>query len=171
MAELLDSSIHEHRFVALVVLVERHRRGTREERPALTRFYLERRAGVDHWDLVDVSAPTLLGEHLVDHDREVLGTLAGSQRLWDRRTRIALMATWPLIRRREFGPTFELAERLLDHPSHLVHKAGGWMLREIGKRDEAALVAWLSAHAPRMPRVMLRYATERLARDRAELMA
>lgn len=170
VALLLASPVHEHRFVALVILVERYRRAGREEATALSAFYLRHRAGVDNWDLVDVSAPTLLGGELVDGPREVLDTLAGSIDLWDRR--IAVVATSALIRRGEFGPTLSLCERLLDDPHHLMHKACGWMLREVGKRDEAVLVGWLDRHRARMPRTMLRYAIERLdPATRARLMA
>lgn len=170
VALLLTSPVHEHRFVALVILVERYRRSGREEAAALSAFYLHHRAGVDNWDLVDVSAPTLLGGELVEGSREVLDTLAGSIDLWDRR--IAVVATSALIRRGEFGPTLALCERLLDDPHHLMHKACGWMLREVGKRDEAVLIAWLERHRARMPRTMLRYAIERLdPATRARLMA
>ena len=170
VALLLASPVHEHRFVALVILVERYRRAGREEAAALSAFYLHHRAGVDNWDLVDVSAPTLLGGELVEGPRDLLDTLAGSIDLWDRR--IAVVATSALIRRGEFAPTLALCERLLDDPHHLMHKACGWMLREVGKRDEAVLVGWLERHRARMPRTMLRYAIERLdPATRARLMA
>ena len=171
VAALLASPVHEHRFTALVVLVGRHRRSRDPaERTELSRFFLEHRAGVDNWDLVDVSAPDLLGGELVDGDRAILDELAGSASLWDRR--IAVVATWALIRRGELGPTLALAERLLDDPHHLIHKAVGWMLREVGKRDEAVLVGVVEAQRSRMPRTMLRYAIERLSPEqRARLMA
>jgi 3-methyladenine DNA glycosylase AlkD len=157
LAELLASPVHEHRFVALVVLVWRAQRTkTARERAAIARFYLDHRAGVNHWDLVDVSAAHLLG----DCELEKLEELAASERVWDRR--MAIVATHALIRRGDNGPTFLLAERLLDDSHHLIHKAAGWMLREAGKRDEPALVAWLERFAARMPRTMLRYAVERL---------
>ncbi len=170
VALLLESPVHEHRFVPVVILVERYRRADRDEAAALSRFYLAHRAGVDNWDLVDVSAPDLVGGELVAGDRSTLETLAGGIDVWDRR--IAMVATLALIRRGELGPTFALAERFLSDPHHLMHKATGWMLREAGKRDEAALVAWLERHRHAMPRTMLRYAIERLApEERARLMA
>jgi 3-methyladenine DNA glycosylase AlkD len=170
VALLLSSPVHEHRLTALVVLVERYRRADPVLRAELSRFYLDHRAGVDNWDLVDASAPDLLGGELVDGDRAVLGELAGSERVWDRR--IAVVATHALIRRSELGETFALAQRLMDDPHDLIHKALGWMLREAGKRDEAALVAFVEAHRARMPRTMLRYAIERLTPEqRAALMA
>jgi 3-methyladenine DNA glycosylase AlkD len=164
VALLLVSQVHEHRFTALVVLVERYRRAAPALRPELSRFYLDHRAGVDNWDLVDISAPDLLGGELIDGDRAILGELAASASLWDRR--IAVVSTLALIRRGELGETFALAERLMDDPHHLIHKAVGWMLREAGKRDEAALVAFLEAHRAGMPRTTLRYAIERLAPER-----
>jgi len=170
LAELLASRVHEHRFVALVVLVDRFDRATPVEQAALARWYFEHREGVNHWDLVDLSAPRILGPRLVAGKRDVVAGLAASERVWDRR--IAVLATGALIREGELEPTFALAERLLEDPHHLVHKAVGWMLREAGKRDEAALVRWLRAHAAVMPRVTLRYAIERLAPAlRQELLA
>lgn len=170
VAVLLESPAHEHRFVALAILVDRYRRADREEAAALSRFYLDHRAGVDNWDLVDVSAPDLVGGELVAGDRSMLEPLAEGIDVWDRR--IAMLATGALVRRGELGPTLALAERFLDDPHHLIHKATGWMLREVGKRDEAALVAWLERHRRAMPRTMLRYAVERLApQERARLMA
>ena len=170
VAALLASPVHERRFTGLVVLVERYRRADPAARVELSRFYLDHRNAVDNWDLVDASARDLLGGELIDGDRAVLAELAGSQRLWDRR--IAVVATHALILRGELGETFALAERLMDDPHHLIHKALGWMLREAGKQDEAALVAFLEAHRARMPRTMLRYAIERLTPEqRAALMA
>lgn len=170
VVELLAGPVHEHRFTALVILVERYRRSRDPaERAELSRSYLEHRAGVDNWDLVDVSAPDLLGGEVIDADRAILDELAGSERMWDRR--IAVVATFALIRRGELEPTLALAERLLDDPHHLIHKAVGWMLREVGKRDEAVLVEFVDAHRARMPRTMLRYAIERLTPEqRAALM-
>jgi 3-methyladenine DNA glycosylase AlkD len=171
VAKLLASPVHEHRFTALVILVERYRRSREpSERAELSHFYLDHRAGLDNWDLVDVSAADLLGGELVDGDRAILDELAGSARVWDRR--IAVVATFALIRRGELRPTLALAERLLDDPHHLIHKAVGWMLREVGKRDEAVLVDFVEAHRARMPRTMLRYAIERLTLEqRSRLMA
>jgi 3-methyladenine DNA glycosylase AlkD len=170
VAILLESPVHEHRVAAVVILVERYRRAGRDEASELSRFYLGHRAGIDNWDLVDISAPDLVGGELVEGPRDVLDELAGSIDLWDRR--IAVIATHALIKRGEFGPTLTLCERLLDDPHHLMHKACGWMLREVGKRDEAVLVDWLERHRTRMPRTMLRYAIERLDPERrAALMA
>ena len=170
VAELLGSPVHEHRFVGLAILCDQHRRADAGRRTELTAFYLDHRAGVDNWDLVDASAREMLGVGLIDGDRSILGRLVASERLWDRR--IAIVATHALIKAGDPSETFALAERLLGDPHHLMWKATGWMLREAGKRDEAALVAWLEEHRAAMPRTMLRYAIERLdAATRGRLMA
>lgn len=171
VALLLGSPVHEHRLVGLVILVERRRRSGRAEAAALSRFYRDHRAGVDNWDLVDISAPDLLGGELAEGaSRDALAALAASERVWDRR--IAMVSTLALIRKGEFADTLALAEVFLADPHHLMHKACGWMLREVGKRDENLLVEWLERHRRRVPRTMLRYAIERLDPERrAALMA
>jgi 3-methyladenine DNA glycosylase AlkD len=171
VAALLASPVHEHRFVALAILCDQHRRGDAARRAELTRFYLDHRAAVDNWDLVDASARQLVGVGLVEGgDRSVLWELVESERLWDRR--IAIVSTHALIQAGDLSETFSISERLLDDPHHLMWKATGWMLREAGKRDEPALVAWLDDHRAAMPRTMLRYAIERLdPGTRARLMA
>jgi 3-methyladenine DNA glycosylase AlkD len=168
--ELLRSDVHEERLLALVVMVERHKRGDADERRAIYDAYLAHTAHVNNWDLVDASAPEIVGGELLDRPRDVLDRLAASPSVWERR--IALLATLRFIRAGELDDTYRLAERLLDDPHDLIHKAAGWMLREAGKRDEPRLVAFLDRHAPAMPRTMLRYALEKLDPDeRARLMA
>jgi 3-methyladenine DNA glycosylase AlkD len=115
---------------------------------------------VNNWDLVDLSAPNILGTWLLDHPREVLDVLARSPELWDRR--IAVLATFAFIRARQYADTLRLVEILLTDRQDLLHKACGWMLREVGKRDLAVLIGFLERHASRMPRTMLRYAIEKL---------
>jgi 3-methyladenine DNA glycosylase AlkD len=157
---LLAGELHEHRLAALVILRERFERGDRAERERIADLYLAGRVGVDNWDLVDASAPYLLADRVRRSPRRLLDPLARSDRVWDRR--IAVLATFSLIREGEFRQTIRLAERLLGDPEDLIHKAVGWMLREIGKRDEATLCDFLDRHAERMPRTMLRYSIERL---------
>lgn len=167
--ELLTSEVHEHRLTALLILVAQFRRAGRtrsrddETRRTLCRFYLGavRRGLVNNWDLVDASAPTLLGEYLVDRPRDVLFELAASDILWHRR--VAMIASSAFIARGDATTTLQLAERLLGDTESLIHKAVGWMLREVGKRiDRDLLVGFLDAHAARMPRTALSYATEHL---------
>jgi 3-methyladenine DNA glycosylase AlkD len=157
---LLRSRWHEERLLALFLLVARFRRGTADERAAIARAYLAHTRCVNNWDLVDASAGQILGAHLYPGQAAVLERLARSRSLWERR--IAIMATSRWIREREFGPTLRVARMLLDDPHNLIHKAVGWMLREVGKRDRWREEAFLRRHGRAMPRTMLRYAIERL---------
>ncbi|QJS08305.1 DNA alkylation repair protein [Streptomyces argyrophyllae] len=158
---LLRSRVHEERFAGLLVLAERVRTTSGAERRALVDFYLARTECVDNWDLVDGSAHVVLGPWLLEGDLRVLDELAASARLWDRR--IAVLATLALIRAGRFEPTLRLVLTLRQDPEALIHKALGWMLREIGRRDEPLMVAFLERHLHELPRVTVRYATERLA--------
>lgn len=158
---LLASPFHEARFVGVVLLVERYRKAQAAEREALAAFYLAHRDAINNWDLVDVSAPQILGAHLASKaDPRPLYDLASSSLLWDRR--IAMLASWAFMKSGDTRPTVRLARQLLGDKHDLMHKAVGWMLRELGKVDEHALLSFLDKHAPAMPRTMLRYATERL---------
>ncbi|RCG28862.1 DNA alkylation repair protein [Streptomyces diacarni] len=167
---LLRSRVHEERFAGLLVLAEQVRTARGGERRALVDFYLARTGCVDNWDLVDGSAYVVLGPWLLDGPGddsgdgfEVLDGLAGSAWLWDRR--IAVVATLALIRAGRFGPTLRLVHRLRRDPEPLIHKASGWMLREIGRRDEQVLVDFLERNVTGLPRITVRYAVERLAPD------
>ena len=164
LAGLLKSPWHEERVIALLILVRQYERGDDARRDAIYRFYLKNIKRVNNWDLVDLTAPNIVGAHLAVRDRGKLRTLARSRVLWERR--IAVIATQHFIRNGEFDDTLELAELLLDDPHDLMHKATGWMLREVGKQDVGTLERFLDAHATRMPRTMLRYAIERLPERR-----
>jgi 3-methyladenine DNA glycosylase AlkD len=167
---LLRSPIHEERLLALYLLVRRYERGDEAARGKIVRLYLRYRKYVNNWDLVDTSAPGILGAWLVSHDRSVLDELILSAQLWDRR--MAMVSTLTLIRTGEIEPTFQLAAQLLSDPHDLMHKAAGWMLREAGKKDVPALHRFLALHAPAMPRTMLRYAIERFPpQERAAYLA
>jgi 3-methyladenine DNA glycosylase AlkD len=159
LADVLASPWHEHRQAALFVLADRYRRAAPADREAIAAFYLDHLDAVNSWDLVDGSAPHILGAHLLDRDRAVLYELAASGHLW--RQRVAVLATFRFIQAGRFKDTLRLAELLRDHPHDLIHKAVGWMLREIGKRDLAVEERFLERHAARMPRTMLRYAIEK----------
>ncbi len=159
---LLYSKVHEERLIALLLLVHRFETGDEKGQREIFDFYLAHIARVNNWDLVDLSAAKIVGAYLYTRHRKVLYRLVRSQHLWERR--IAMVATYYFICRKESADTFRLAERLLEDREDLMHKAAGWMLREVGKRcSEAELKAWLNAHASRMPRTMLRYAIERLS--------
>ncbi len=169
---LLHSKWHEERMLALYIWVRRFERAKKDEalRRRIVRAYLANTRWINNWDLVDTSAPQILGTWLLTHDRKVLQRLASSKSLWDQR--IAVVSTQALIREGEFRETLELSRRFLNHPHDLIHKACGWMLREIGKRDLARLRQFLDRHAAKMPRTMLRYAIEKLgARERRSYLS
>lgn len=161
---LLASPWHEERLAALLLWVEAFRRGTRQEQQAIYRAYLRHTARINNWDLVDSSAEHIVGAWLYDRPRTPLYKLAASNSLWERR--IAIIATFHYIRRGEFADTLALAAQLLDDAHDLIHKAVGWMLREVGKRDRQLMEAFLQQHYGAMPRTMLRYAIEKLPERR-----
>ncbi|MEV4758590.1 DNA alkylation repair protein [Micromonospora sp. NPDC049559] len=157
--ELLTSGVHEERLTALFILVRKFAKGDEEERGRVYGTVLANTGSINNWDLVDSSAPYIVGPWLVDKDRSVLDRLAGSDLVWDRR--IAVMATFAFIKAGDFQCTFRLADRLLHDPHDLLHKAVGWMLREVGNRDRAAEEEFLAPRYRTMPRTMLRYAIEK----------
>jgi 3-methyladenine DNA glycosylase AlkD len=159
VARLLKSPWHEERLLALLILVHQYERGTPARRNAIYRLYLRSTPRINNWDLVDISAPRIVGAHLYGRARADLRRLARSPLLWDRR--IAILATGFYIQRGEFAETLAIARLLVDDPHDLIHKAVGWMLREVGKRDRTIEEAFLREHAAHMPRTMLRYAIER----------
>jgi len=159
LSTLVKSQFHEERLLALVVVVERARRANEKEHRALVRWYWKHMNRINNWDLVDVSAPQVLGPYFAHRSRAPLHTLARSRSVW--RRRIAVLTTQHLIRSGEHGETLALACLLLKDEHDLIHKAVGWMLREVGLRDSAALERFLDKHAAEMPRTMLRYAVER----------
>ena len=156
--KLLHSPYHEARLLAVILLGDAYERGTAAQRDAVFRLYLRNASRVNNWDLVDVSAPNVVGAHLATRPRTRLDKLARSRNLWERR--IAIVSTHHFIRNREYDDTLRIARILLRDTHDLIHKAVGWMLREVGKRDRAPLEAFLAEHAHEMPRTMLRYAIE-----------
>jgi 3-methyladenine DNA glycosylase AlkD len=162
--ELLRSEIHEHRLTALFILTEQFNKGDGEARQRIVDLYLGNTAHVNNWDLVDSSAHKILGAWLVDKPRSVLYDLAGSESLWERR--ISIISTFTFIDRGDLVDALALAEALVDDGHDLIHKASGWVLREVGKKDQSALEEFLLKHYETMPRTMLRYAIERLPEER-----
>lgn len=157
--DLLHSHFHEARLLALLFLLRFFATGDADERRNAYQAYLANTAWINNWDLVDLSAPPLVGAYLTDRARDPLYRLVRSPSLWERR--IAVVATLHFIRDGDFDDTLQLAELVLDDREDLMHKATGWMLREVGKRDQARLEAFLDWHGRDMPRTMLRYAIER----------
>ncbi len=158
--KLLASPFHEERLLALLLLVRAFSRGGDSEKKKLYSLYLRHARHINNWDLVDLSAPAIVGGYLAgSSDRTRLYALARSKDLWKRR--IAIMATFAFIRRNEYDDALRIAAVLLDDEQDLIHKAVGWMLREVGKRDLRAEERFLLLHYRRMPRTMLRYAIER----------
>ncbi len=156
---LLESGIHEDRALALFILVRQFEKGSEADRARIYRFYLDHTRRINNWDLVDLSAPQVVGGYLTNRSRRPLYRLVGSKSLWERR--IAILATFPFIRQGDFIDTLALADRLMSDREDLIHKAVGWMLREVGKRDGAVLETFLKPRSKKMPRTMLRYAIEK----------
>ncbi len=158
---LLSSHIHEYRFTALVILSMQYRSAGPQEREKIYAFYLKNHRYINNWDLVDVFAPQIVGQQLLHGSRDILFRFVRSKNLWERR--IAVLSTFMFIHHGDFSDSLRMAELLLSDPHDLMHKAVGWMLREIGKRDPEVERSFLNRHASRMPRTMLRYAIERFS--------
>jgi 3-methyladenine DNA glycosylase AlkD len=165
---LLTDPIHECRLTAIFIMVDQFTRSLKSKKTtppddarSWVDYLLSRTAHINNWDLVDSCAYQILGTYLLTiRDRVILNQLASSANLWEQR--LAVIATRALIKEGEFQPTLTLAKKLLRHPHDLIHKAVGWMLREVGEQDQASLKNFLDQHAHQMPRTMLRYAIEKL---------
>lgn len=159
--ELLQSTVHEHRLTALFILVAQYEQGGEDEKERIFNAYLAHTDHINNWDLVDLSAPKILGDYLLNkpHEREVLYHLARSKKLWERR--IAMLATYTFIKHKMFDDAEKIATILVDDTNDLIHKAVGWMLREMGKKDQKREEKFLTKHHTNMPRTMLRYAIEK----------
>ncbi len=159
LSVLLSSKIHEERLIALLILVNKYKKSSEAEKESIYKFYLKKKKGINNWDLVDLSAPKIIGEHLLKRNKKILLRFAGSKNIWERR--IAILSTYALIRKNEFETTMQIAYILLEDTHDLIHKAVGWMLREIGKKDLVTEEKFLKLYYKRMPRTMLRYAIEK----------
>ncbi len=164
--ELLNSEIHEKRVIALRILVEQYKKAKPEGKQKIFEFYLKNAKQINNWDLVDLSAPNIIGTHLLKQDRKILYQLANSENLWEKR--IAIISTFTFIRNNEFQDTIKVSEVLLNDKHDLIHKAVGWMLREIGKRNEPTLTNFLNKHYKNMPRTMLRYSIEKFSEEKRQ---
>lgn len=166
LKKLITDEIHECRLTAIVILTEQFRKAKDAKRKEIVDFYLEHTAGINNWDLVDLSAYKILGEWLTDKERNILYDLAKSENMW--KQRIAIIATKAFIQNNDFVDTIKLAKLFLSHKHDLMHKATGWMLREVGKKDEKMLTDFLELHHKTMPRTMLRYSIEKLNPEQRE---
>jgi 3-methyladenine DNA glycosylase AlkD len=168
IGRLLASRFHEHRFAALEILVAQYERAGEEEREQIVDFYLAHTSRINNWDLVDGSAPYIIGEHLRRRPRDLLDQLAVSDSLWERR--ISIVSTLALIENGEIKDTFRIARKLLADEHDLIHKAAGWALRECGRVSRPALVKFVAREYQRMPRTALRYAIEHFSKDERKRM-
>lgn len=164
IAKLLKNKIHEYRLTALFILVGKYNKADDKEKERLARFYLSHLKYVNNWDLVDSSAPYILGNYLQDKDKSILYKLARSENLWERR--VSIIATGAFIKEGQYQDTLKIAEILLKDEHDLIHKAVGWLLREVGKKSRAAEEKFLEKYASSMPRTMLRYAIEKFPKEK-----
>jgi 3-methyladenine DNA glycosylase AlkD len=167
VVNLLQSAIHDERAIALFILVQAFAKGDEAKKRQIYDLYLQQTEFINNWDLVDCSAAQIVGAFLLDKSRKPLYTLARSNRLWERR--IAIIATFHFIRQNEFAETLKIAGLLLTDKEDLIHKAVGWMLREVGKRNPGVEETFLIEHYEKMPRTMLRYAIEKFPEDRRQM--
>ncbi|GHT06960.1 DNA alkylation repair protein [Bacteroidia bacterium] len=168
---LIDSEYHEARLAGFLFLVKQFKKAQPEEQKEIYDFYLKNARKANNWDLVDVTCRDVIGLYLLDNEegRGVLYQLAESDNLWEQR--IAVVSTWTFIKHKQFDDTLAIAEKLLNHQHDLMHKAVGWMLREVGKKDREPLVDFLEKHHKTMPRTALRYAIEHFSpEERAYFM-
>ncbi|MBU4269650.1 DNA alkylation repair protein [Candidatus Dependentiae bacterium] len=162
--KLLQSKIHEHRLTALLILVKKFEKENYERtRENIYNLYLDNTKYINNWDLVDLSAPKIVGNFLLNKNREILYKLAKSKDLWEKR--ISIISTFTFIRNFEYLDTIEISKVLLNDKHDLIHKSVGWMLREMGKRDINILKNFLDSYYKIMPRTMLRYSIEKLPKD------
>lgn len=168
LTPLITSPIHEHRLTALLILTYKYKKADEDTKKEIYEFYMKNYPSINNWDLVDVTAPNIVGEYLLDRKskRRILYEFATSDHLWKKR--IAIISTFTFIKNEDFQDTINIAEILLEDKHDLIHKAVGWMLREMGKRNEKKLLDFLDKHYRVMPRTMLRYSLERLDQEKKE---
>jgi len=161
LQRLLNSKIHEHRLVAGIILLHKYK--STEKKEEIFNFYLKNTKRFNNWDLVDITCPHIVGKFLLDKNRKTLYILANSKNLWEKR--IAVISTFEFIKNNQFGDTLKISEALLKDKHDLIHKAVGWMMREVGKRDESILKDFLKSNYKKIPRTTLRYAIEKFPKD------
>jgi len=165
LIKLLSSPVHEHRLTGVLILIEKYQKAESQEKDIVYKLYLDqaKKKKINNWDLIDLSAPKLVGNYLFDKDRQILYNMAKSENVWERR--IAILSTFYFIGQGQFRDTIKISKILLHDTHDLIHKAVGWMLREAGKRNISELVRFLDRYSDQMPRTMLRYALEKFDKE------
>lgn len=166
LQNLLNSRVHEHRLIALIILTNKYKKAKKDrlKQRQIFEFYLKNTPNINNWDLVDLSAPNIVGDFSKKDGTEIIKFLARSKNLWERR--IAIVSTSAFIKERRFGETLSIADILLKDEQDLIHKAVGWMLREVGKRNQEVLEVFLKERYKEMPRTMLRYSIEKFPEEK-----
>ncbi len=164
LEKLLNSKIHDYRQIALFILIDKYNRSEARTKKEIFSLYLKNTNHINNWDLVDSSAPHIVGNYLIDKSRNVLYKFAKSKNLWERR--IAMLSTYAFIKNNDFIDTLKISRILLTDSHDLIHKAVGWMLREVGNRNREAEEIFLKKHYRKMPRTMLRYAIEKFPENK-----
>jgi 3-methyladenine DNA glycosylase AlkD len=159
LQKLLNSQIHEERLISLLILVEKYDKANEKVKEKIYSFYKKNTRKINNWDLVDLSAPKIMGIHLLNRDKQILYKFAHSKNLWEKR--ISIISTYSFIKNHDFKTTLEISDILLNDDHDLIHKAVGWMLREVGKQDLITLEKFLKSRYNKMPRTMLRYSIEK----------
>jgi len=160
LQKLIQSPVHEHRLTALFILIYQFKMNPKE----IFEFYIKNTQYVNNWDLVDLSAPNIVGKYLEDKPRDLLYKFSASENLWERR--ISVLSCFWFIKNKNFDDALKIAEILLNDKHDLIHKAVGWMLREIGKKNQEIEEEFLKKHYKTMPRTMLRYAIEKFSEEK-----
>ena len=163
ISSLLESKIHEERLISLLILVNNYKDSNQDSKKKIYDFYLKNIKKINNWDLVDLTADKIIGNYLSDKKKDILCKLANSSNLWEKR--ISIISTFHFIKNNKFEETLKIAEILLNDSHDLIHKAVGWMLREIGKRNQNIEEEFLKKHYKKMPRTMLRYAIEKFPEE------
>lgn len=164
LQKLLSGKIHEHRLTSLLILVDKYKKADEALKKKIFNFYLKSSKNINNWDLVDLSAPNIIGDFLLNKDKLILYKLAKSKNLWEKR--ISILATYAFIKNNQFNDTLKISQILLKDSHDLIHKAVGWMLREVGKRNQEIEEQFLKKHFQNMPRTMLRYAIEKFPEEK-----
>jgi len=166
LQNLLNSRVHEYRMIALIILINKYKKSKKNKlkQREIFEFYLKNTLRINNWDLVDISAPSIIGDFSSIEGTEILKFLSKSKNMWERR--IAILSTYAFIKKRIYGETLSIADILIKDEQDLIHKAVGWMLREVGKRNKEVLGIFLKERYKEMPRTMLRYAIEKFPEER-----